>query len=557
MCGICFEATKRSEGVPRPIGYVDGVLRERLACRGPDHQSTITTRRANFDLLLHSSVLALRGDGITIQPHGPDDSPLLCWNGQAWKIRGTSLDKEESDTLAIYDLLRRAACRDASNIIQAIMSIEGPFAFVFYDLKAARVYFGRDCIGRRSLLYKYSNHGIMLCSVGDGTAGWKEVPADGIYVLELKVTDFVEHGCSNRLVEEARAADLQIQHYSYRDHEKYPTFDHEVPKDQYRLTVHSSAVSELAAVLSSAIRLRVRDIPGLYFDDSVSQARIAILFSGGLDCTTIARMIHDLIPRYCSIDLLNVAFQNPHSASSSTDTEAAYNACPDRKTAISSFLELQALCPDRVWRLVEINVPYEETLAHRQTVVELLAPHNTEMDLSIGLALYFASRGKGVVRGIDTEPYTTPARVLFSGLGADEVFAGYSRHLRAFEMQGFPGLSAEMELDVNRLGDRNLGRDDRIIAHWGREVRFPFLDESVIKWAMEKGVGGLCGFGMTPAEGVTAEEGADIEPGKLVLRLLALKLGMSQVAREKKKAIQFGARTAKMGGRTKGTAVIG
>jgi hypothetical protein len=45
-----------------------------------------------------------------------------------------------------------------------------------------------------------------------------------------------------------------------------------------------------------------------------------------------------------------------------------------------------------------------------------------------------------------------------------------------------------------------------------------------------------------------------IDPEKRALRLLALKLGMAAVARGKKRAIQFGSRTAKMEkGRTKGT----
>jgi len=124
-----------------------------------------------------------------------------------------------------------------------------------------------------------------------------------------------------------------------------------------------------------------------------------------------------------------------------------------------------------------------------------------------------------------------------------------------------------MQLDVDRLGERNLGRDDRVIAHWGKEVRFPFLDENVVKWAVEKGVGEICGFGLVPPEDACGDEGGergdeeddgrDIEDGKLVLRLLALKLEMRGVAREKKRAIQFGARTAKMQGKTKGTAVVG
>jgi asparagine synthetase B (glutamine-hydrolysing) len=163
-------------------------------------------------------------------------------------------------------------------------------------------------------------------------------------------------------------------------------------------------------------------------------------------------------------------------------------------------------------------------------------PHNTEMDLSISYALYFAARGTGIASSkLDITPvsYSTPARVLLSGLGADELFGGYTRHATAFSRMGFPALLDELELDVNRLGKRNLGRDDRVISHWGREARFPYLDEELVKWAVESPIWEKCGF----KERATDEQCPQIEPGKKVLRLLAYELGMQSVAQEKKRAV--------------------
>jgi asparagine synthetase B (glutamine-hydrolysing) len=172
-------------------------------------------------------------------------------------------------------------------------------------------------------------------------------------------------------------------------------------------------------------------------------------------------------------------------------------------------------------------------------VVSLIYPHNTEMDLSIACALYFAARGSGqasIHAKTPAEDYSTTARVLLSGLGADELFGGYVRHATAFERGGFPGLLQELELDVNRLGKRNLGRDDRAISNWGREARFPYLDESLVQWALSCPIAQKCGFGL--ADEVATSE-PDIEPGKKVLRLLAWKLGMYSVAMEKKRAVMF------------------
>jgi asparagine synthetase B (glutamine-hydrolysing) len=159
------------------------------------------------------------------------------------------------------------------------------------------------------------------------------------------------------------------------------------------------------------------------------------------------------------------------------------------------------------------------------------------MDLSIAYALYFASRGTGIASSTFEQDsiYCTPARVLLSGLGADELFGGYTRHATAFNRKGYSALLEELELDVNRLGKRNLGRDDRVISHWGREARFPYLDESLVKWAVECPIWEKCGFQIAPS----TDEENDIEPGKKVLRLLAYELGMHSVAHEKKRAVSI------------------
>ena len=81
--------------------------------------------------------------------------------------------------------------------------------------------------------------------------------------------------------------------------------------------------------------------------------------------------------------------------------------------------------------------------------------------------------------GADKTWVRSPSKVVFSGLGADEVWAGYSRYKTAALKGGVDGLKAEMSLDLDRIWHRNMGRDDRAISLNGKEARFPFLNRAV------------------------------------------------------------------------------
>ncbi|KKZ65319.1 asparagine synthase (glutamine-hydrolysing) [[Emmonsia] crescens] len=613
MCGIYFSLS--AEEYVQPDEETTQLLRN----RGPDSLKghTFQLQRpegagqnlegipSSLYLTYISTVLALRGDHIQAQPIvDPASQSVLCWNGEAWKIHNNPV--QGNDAQCVFQLLLKAVQPSDSpnslpssqtsesqylvNVAHTVGAISGPFSFVFYDGYRQRIFYGRDRLGRRALLSGWDNTGsFKISSVCDGTSSkhFEEVETDGIHMIDLARL-FQSPICDDIPSNSLRSI-FTVKSLGWKN-EIVPSTDgdyisNDIPPMNKSLPIkgispllqtNSPSIETLELKLRESLKLRVSNIPEPPLYSSKYRSKVAVLFSGGLDCTILARLAHDILHIDEPIDLLNVAFENPRVAAAAATLASkptaslvsTYEACPDRITGRSSHAELQNVCPGRPWRFVAINIPYTETLNHRGKVRRLMRPHNTEMDLSIACALYFASRGQGVITS-DTDhhgsmPYTTTARVLLSGLGADEVFAGYTRHATAFNRHGFQALVDEIVLDVGRLGKRNLGRDDRVICHWGREARYPYLDEDLLAWALACPVWEKCGFGAVPSslagtpdkiEELGGEQ--SLEPGKRSLRLLAWKLGMKNVAREKKRAIQFGSRTAKMeSGRSKGTQAL-
>ncbi|KAI1825522.1 asparagine synthase-domain-containing protein [Xylaria intraflava] len=567
MCGIHATITASPDSGLSPD------FRQALINRGPDHfgqthrEPPCADPDQKLRLYFTSTVLALRGDHIAKQPleESPGAGSVLCWNGEAWRVDGQPVSGNDGE--AVFSMLQSSASSPGvtreGHVTNVLRSIEGPFAFVYYDSAADRVYFGRDRLGRRSLLIKCSSdiECITLSSIAFvPTAGWEEVGSDGIWSVDLNSGDEI----SSRLpLKDRITKHVWIESNDVEMVSSIGVFNNELPPPQHRLDFDSPSLLILRRKLIESLRPRVLDVPKPPNATSDTDARVAILFSGGLDCTVLARLTHDLVPVDQGLDLINVAFENPRQVALEAKqpnllVSDIYEGCPDRITGRKAFAELQSSCPGRRWRFIAVNVPFEEAMAHKTNVLSLIYPHDTEMDLSIAFALYFAARGTGdcYVNGTQwqSSPPTasTSARVLLSGLGADELFGGYSRHEVAFKRRGYSGLIDELKLDVSRIGQRNLGRDDRIMAHWGREVRFPYLDEEFVKFAITSAVWEKCDF-------QNASHPATIDPAKRVLRLLADQLNLPIAARQKKKAIQFGSRTAKIEsatGRLRGTAQV-
>ena len=193
--------------------------------------------------------------------------------------------------------------------------------------------------------------------------------------------------------------------------------------------------------------------------------------------------------------------------------------------------------PERKLRLLCADYPIEQVLTPETEsyIGRLIYPKVSHMDFNISSALHFASKSEGYLFDVnffdfaeyaelkgklevqaegDTNSYDfglvtnkiqeinqnlyyardengepiwvkSQSKVVFSGLGADEVWGGYSRYKTAAVRGGLPAMKEEMCLDLDRIWHRNMGRDDRVISVNGKEARFPFLDVAIQSWMMQ------------------------------------------------------------------------
>eukprot|EP00088_Acartia_fossae_P041098 TRINITY_DN4296_c0_g1_i3.p1 TRINITY_DN4296_c0_g1~~TRINITY_DN4296_c0_g1_i3.p1 ORF type:complete len:603 (-),score=80.31 TRINITY_DN4296_c0_g1_i3:1486-3267(-) len=579
MCGIYFSYGNSDSS---EYQHFELECKCMLRRRGPDLEGCVNEGKAR----LMSTVLWLQGQEGYRQPTNTDDFAFL-WNGDVYKYKDENLPGQQSDTQFIVDKLRN--CESDTAFLEVFQNIQGPWAFVFWDKTKNHLWFGRDYFGRQSLLFHHRDGSIVISSCfpqhdGDNFySGGVEIPAVGIFRLDLddlssKNTKLFPWNCyigtSHTSNNNLCNVQFHMDEISLKCPVILPTCDinqnvksiqeFSLPKPEMdifdellKVSCMKIAVEELIQKLRDAIKLRIENQPNLCKECVKKKCStpctcpcVGVLFSGGLDSTLLALLAAQLFVEKgdCrGIDLMNVSFATP---------EGSFDV-PDRMTGLQALQELRSLLPGYPFRMVKVDVPLTTLQALRRDKIKpLLFPLNTVLDDSIGCAIWFAARGEGklatryesttstddTLQGaqdgqFDTEEveYTSRCRVLLTGMGIDEQLAGYSRHRSRYDREGWPGLQDELRMELLRISERNLGRDNRIISDHGVMARFPFLDENFVSFLSGLPTNLKCDLSLPRGIGE-----------KLILRLAAHKLGLVRTAREPKRAVQFGSRIAKL-----------
>jgi len=166
----------------------------------------------------------------------------------------------------------------------------------------------------------------------------------------------------------------------------------------------------------------------------------AIAFSGGLDSSLLAALCKDA-------KLYSAGMKGSHDIGQT------------KKAA--QLLDLQ----DNL-HLHELTIDELETAL--PCVINAIGSTDA-MQISIALPLYFASK----------DAHSDGKRVILSGQGADELFAGYKR----YESMTAPELESALKKDLGNIARNNLERDDAVTMANSVELRVPYLDRKVVELA--------------------------------------------------------------------------
>lgn len=479
------------------LGNLDPVFLQEskyIVQRGPNYSGFKTID--NGRTLLLSSILSLRSPFVK-QPIKTKRF-VIQYNGELYN---DEISLDNNDTKFLSDLLEKVKGDGEyvqSEILNIIRSLNGEFAYSIIDTQTGNVYFGRDSIGRRSLSYCFLEETkeliVSSCNGSQIETSYKEG-----FVNCLNNVVYVYNKNTNILRD-----DLKINSKPYRVMEGVIEGEQEVHKLE----------GELYQKLKASCFKRLINIHPLDQKET-EKINVGLLFSGGLDCSLVLMLLcqciqeKNLIDKF-TINLLNVAFENPRTSMQPDDV-------PDRKLGMKSYSEIIESFPNLDIKFHKINVSAEDYLKCKPKVLDYMYPKDTEMDLSIAIAFYFASKQNSL-------PSSAFSKVLFSGLGADELYGGYHK----FNNKSNEELVFELNKQINNIHDRNLNRDDKVIAINGVELRYPFLDEHVVDWS-------------------TSCVPLNLKRNKTILRSIARNIfNFRDISLEPKRAIQFGSKSAKM-----------
>ncbi len=236
-------------------------------------------------------------------------------------------------------------------------------------------------------------------------------------------------------------------------------------------------------------RMRLKGLLVNAVSKRIPDNKFGILFSGGVDSTAIA-----LICKKLGVDF------------------TCYTAAIDDKRIAESedLIYSKRIAKDLGLKLKVKKIKIKELEKYVKKVVPLIEDSNV-VKVEVALPFYLAcemAKKDGI-------------KVMFSGLGSEEIFAGYQRHRESANVNN------ECVSGLLKMYERDLYRDDVVTMNNNLELRLPFLDKKLVDYSLK-----------IPAK-FKMIDGKD----KLVFREVIEEMGLkNEYAFRKKRAAQYGSK---------------
>lgn len=350
-----------------------------IAHRGPDEQGKFVAADAG----LGHARLSVIGIGDGQQPMSDVSGNLtIAFNGEIFnylELREGLISKgrrfrTSSDTeviLHLYDEMGE----------DCLSLLNGDFAFAIWDVRRRRMVLARDRMGVRPLFYT-NKDGVLyfaseikaLLKVPGVSAEIDPIALDQIFTLWAPIAPRTAF----RNIHELEPASVMIATPGQVTVKRYWHLDYPHRDAPSKLTTEDDAAEELQALLSDAVRLRMRaDVP------------VGSYLSGGLDSSLVSALAAGMTP--LQLQTFSVTFDSAEHDESAFQTEMASALGARHRTIACQAGDIAGVFPEVI------------RFAERPIIRTAPAP------------LYQLS---GLVR-------EAGLKVVLTGEGADEVFAGY------------------------------------------------------------------------------------------------------------------------------------
>jgi diphthine-ammonia ligase len=223
-------------------------------------------------------------------------------------------------------------------------------------------------------------------------------------------------------------------------------------------------------------------------DKRIPKKKFGLLFSGGIDSTFLAKHFKD-----------------------NNNEFTCYTAVLDSDTVIPSDLAAAQKVAKELNLNLKIKTIKQKDIPHYLKKIVPLIEDSNVVKVGVALTFYLAcemAREDG-------------CKVIFSGLGSEEIFAGYDRHKKS------ANINQECVSGLLKMYERDLYRDDVLTMDNNLELRLPFLDHDLVNYALK----------------IPTKHKIKDEITKYILRDIAFKDGIpKEFAFRKKTAAQYGSR---------------